>query len=90
MDAPVADFAREEDGDYYVLPENWQALELFLLCQEQWHRAGLEGMRVGLDYLRLEAVMRMEGIKDQRAEFRRVREIEAGALEAMQEKRDTQ
>lgn len=90
MDAPVADFAGEEDGDYYVLPENWQALELFLICQEQWHRAGLEGMRVGLDYLQLEAVMRMEGVTDQRVEFRRVRAIESGALEAMQDQRDKQ
>lgn len=90
LDAPVTDFEHEEDGDYHVLPENWDALELFIECERQWRLAGMEGVRVGLDYTAVASVMSINEIENQRDVFRRLRDIEAGALEAMQEQRDKQ
>lgn len=73
-----------------MLPENWPALELFLACATQWRLAGMEGVRIGLDYPAVEAVMRITRVDDRPDAFQRLRVIETGALEAMQEQRDKQ
>lgn len=73
-----------------MLPENWEALQIFLRCATQWRHAGLAGMATGLDYPSVEAVMRMSGTKDQVQTFSKLQLIEEEALEAMQEQRDKQ
>lgn len=51
----------EDSGAYFLVwPENWSALELFLRCDTQW--VWTMGACTGLDYLRVEAVMRMDAI----------------------------
>ena len=68
-----------------VLEENWEALEVFSMCDTQWRRAGMEAQAVGLDYTAVEAVLRMQGVEDTRDCFSRVRLIERGALAQIRE-----
>ncbi len=42
-------------------PENTAAADLFLAVETQWHRAGMEGLPVGLNYAGVEAAMRLRG-----------------------------
>jgi len=67
-----------------VLPENWQAFEVFMACQTQWQYAGL-GQAVGIQYAALESVMRMMAIEDMPETFQKVRLIEQGALQQISE-----
>ncbi|MDO0944660.1 DUF1799 domain-containing protein [Chromohalobacter israelensis] len=71
-----------------VLPENWDALELFLACQTQWRQAPMGGA-TGLDYTAVRAVMEMHQVApgDQRERLCQIRRIEQGALQAMKERR---
>ncbi len=73
-----------------MLPENWEAVQIFLRCSTQWRYAGFTGVATGLDYPSIEAVMRMSGIKDQVQVFAKLQLIEEEALKAMQEQRDKQ
>lgn len=73
-----------------MLPENWEALNLFLQCSTQWRHAGMTGIRTGLDYPSVEAVIRMTGVEDPAGTFSQLQQIEQGALEAMQEQQDRQ
>lgn len=70
----------EAPEQFPVLEENWEALEVFSMCDTQWRRAGMEAQPVGLDYTAVEAVLRMQGVADTRDCFDRVRLIERGAL----------
>ncbi|MHA7855434.1 DUF1799 domain-containing protein [Marinobacter shengliensis] len=72
-----------------MLPENWEALQVFLKCATQWRHAGMEGVRTGLEYSSVDAVMRITGVKDPSDTFWRLQLIESGALEAMADKRDS-
>ncbi|MDX1755888.1 MAG: DUF1799 domain-containing protein [Marinobacter sp.] len=85
---PAAHRLASQSTDYPVLPENWEALNLFLECTTQWRRAGLEAVITGLDYGALETVMRMKGAKNRKRLFEQVRLIEGGALQALREQRD--
>jgi hypothetical protein len=41
----------DDRNDYFeVLPENWEAVQMFMRCQTQW-RTGMAGL-IGLDYAR--------------------------------------
>ncbi len=79
-----------EDDDFAVMPENWQALEVFLSCQTQWKIvAGMGGcFYQGLDYPALESVLNLRVSKrKKRAKlFRQVQLIERGALEVINSK----
>ena len=55
-----------EDTALTVLPENWDALQLFLGCQTQW-RHGPSGHRTGLDYAGCQAAAAADGIDWQTA-----------------------
>jgi hypothetical protein len=48
----------------------------------------MTGVAMGLDYTAVEAVMRINGMKSRKDLFWRLRQIESGALEAMNEQRD--
>lgn len=69
-----------------VLPENWDALELFLACATQWRYAPMGGA-TGLDYTALQSVMTMHQVPatEQRERLAQVQRIERGALQAMKD-----
>ena len=48
----------EEPEECEVLAENLPAAVLFLALSTQWDRAGLKGVRVGLNYTRIAPVLR--------------------------------
>ncbi|MFC7518691.1 DUF1799 domain-containing protein [Herbaspirillum sp. GCM10030257] len=69
----------------YVWEENWESLQFFLMVQSQWIIVAslTSGVRVGLDYARIEAAMRMDGIPraDRKMLFSDLRVIESAVLE---------
>lgn len=72
--------------DYEVLPENWEAVQMFLRCQTQWRTAGMGGV-LGLDYGPVAWLLRLYRVKDQRAVLEDLQTMEAAVLEALAEKR---
>lgn len=76
----------DEEVDVPVLPENWEALELFLACATQWRHVPMGGV-TGLDYTALYSVMAMHQVAatEQRERLAQVQRIERGALQAMKD-----
>ena len=58
-----------------LLPENIEAVKLFHVCETQWQYAG-RGVRVGLDYVAVDAVMRMCEIKEPGVVFEKLQILE--------------
>lgn len=87
------DAARERGtkNDFEVLPPNWNAVQLFLALTTQWRCVGLGTMtrsqivRTGIDYVAVEPVMRVMGIKRrrQREAFEQLQVMEHAALEVL-------
>lgn len=48
----------EQDDVFWVLPECWDAVRLYLASQTQWRYAGMSGVRVGLEYAGVEVARR--------------------------------
>lgn len=71
-----------------MLPENWEAVQLFLKCATQWRTSGLSGIRTGLDYPSVEAVMRITGVRDRPDVFWRLQLIEDEVLKALADIKD--
>lgn len=67
-----------EPQTFEVWPENWPAVDLFLLCQTQW-RMGPGGI-AGLDYGAVLSVARLWGMKRLRETMADVQVIEAAIL----------
>lgn len=53
---------------------------LFCALDTQWHRHAMTGMRIGLDYARIEPVARMLGIEVHSQRFMDLRTLENAAL----------
>ncbi|OLO06879.1 hypothetical protein BTW08_15415 [Salinicola sp. MH3R3-1] len=72
--------------EFEVLPENWDALELFLDCATQWKHAPMGGL-TGLDYAAVRVVMEIHTVPpaEFRDRFQQIRLLERGALKAMRE-----
>lgn len=68
------------------MPENWDAMRLFLAMETQWRRAGMTGVATGLDYAVLPAVAGFNGLTLNADLFARLRIIEGAALKAMAER----
>lgn len=83
------EFLEEEAKDFFVEPENHQAVRIFLQCQTQWHISP-SGSRIGLNYQSLETIMRMTDVADMAAEFSRVQLIEMGALVEQSKQRNNE
>ncbi len=66
-----------------IMPENWDAMRLFLAVETQWRRAGIAGIAVGLDYGVLPMAAGAMGIELDGDLFGRVRVMEHAALAAM-------
>ncbi len=67
------------------MPENWDAMRLFLAMETQWRRAGMSGVATGLDYSVLPAVAGLAGLALNADIFARLRILEGAALAAMAE-----
>jgi len=74
-----------EAEDYLVLPENEEAVSLFLDVCTQWIVAGL-GSVVGLNYQSLDFVLKMKGYRGKKKVeiFDDLQLIERGALSVFQ------
>lgn len=68
------------DG-FMVLPDNWEALTLFLAADSQWRYAG--PVAVALDYPGVEAAARMSRIEIGPGLLGQIKVIEAAAVAAM-------
>lgn len=68
-----------------VFPANWAALRVFLSLATQWRRAGMEGVRTGLDYRALPVVAGALGIPADADLLARLRVLEGEALRVMGE-----
>jgi hypothetical protein len=92
----VIEAARQREANHpqahvcWVLPSNWAALQLFLAMATQWDRAGMSGVRTGLNYSRIPVVR--AGRPDIQGDwpdlFPRLQLLEAAALNRMNEKRE--
>lgn len=73
----------EDFGDTAVgvWPDNWQAVQLFIVLSTQW-RVGMAGA-VGLDYAAVKAVFEIHGVEDAASMLDDIRVMEAAALEEM-------
>ena len=71
-----------------MLPENWQAIEVFVACQTQWrYLSGMGGaVRTGLDYTAVHAVMVMMQVEDTKDCLMRLQVCEQEALEIFNER----
>ncbi|GAB4198006.1 MAG: hypothetical protein OHK0024_36860 [Thalassobaculales bacterium] len=78
-------FARD-DGAIRVLPEVLDALALFFAVATQWTYAGQAAMPMGLDYARVEAVLRLRATprRDWPGLFAALQVMEAAALPVLQ------
>ena len=80
MSEPAAD---EEFG---VLPENWDAVNVFSVCATQWVRREVNDGKhirfvpVGLRYEGVDVVIRHSGVADPADTFRRVCVMESAAV----------
>ncbi len=74
-----------EPEPFAVLPENAQAVELFLLSSSQWRFA--EGCPTSLDYPGMEAAARLAEIDLTPELFADIRIMERAAVDATRERR---
>lgn len=67
----------------YLWPQNIPAWNLWMRVQTQWHCAGMDGRRTGLDYAGVQACMGLAGIpRKLRAEvFALLQAMEGAALD---------
>jgi len=72
---------------FQVLPENWQAFELFTACQYDWNYSPM-GAVLGLDKSALNATMQMFQIPahEQKERLHQVMLIVRGAMEILRSK----
>ena len=77
---------KPEDDVILVEPENVAAVTIFFMCDTQWRNSGF-GL-LGLDYVAVESVMRIERVKDRRDCLSRIRDLEAAALAEIQRRQD--
>lgn len=73
-----------------MLPENWEALTVFLKCATQWRYAGMAGVQTGLDYSAVDVVLRFSQAEAPGQIFEQIQIIEAGAIEGFAERQDRQ
>jgi hypothetical protein len=72
--------------NFEVLPENWEAVQMFLRCQTQWRISGMGGL-IGLDYGAVAWLLRLYRAKDQRSLLEDLQIMEAAVLETMAKRR---
>lgn len=79
----------DKDDRFEVWPENWKTVQLFLACATKWDMVGI-GMGgafyTGLNAGRIEMVLRMNKVGNERQVFDDLRLMEAEAKSVMNEK----
>ena len=68
----------DRDDSFEVLPENWDAVQMFMRCQTQW-RVGMAGP-IGLDYGAVNWLLRLYEVEDQRSVLEDLQTMEAAVL----------
>lgn len=79
---------KKQDFDFEVWPENWDALEAFCAMATQW-RVNPFGGVAGLDYVALNAVMDILGLRERKDVFQAVRVMESAALPILNKSGET-
>lgn len=74
-------------GEFPLWPENRAVFELFADCATQWHHAGMDGQRTGLNYPGVEVVATRHGYKWTRERWADFRACEDTALYAWSQQR---
>ena len=69
-----------EPEDFGVLPENWEAVCVFLACTTQW-LSDAHGAVLGLRYEGVDVVIRRSKVADADDVFARIRVMEEAALQ---------
>ena len=77
--------AMADGSDFFVWPENWDALIVFLASDTQWRYAP-NGNPTGLDYTGVQVVMQMQVIDDMTTTFEGVQIMESEVLRVWAEK----
>lgn len=83
----IREYERRErdDDDFWVHPDNWDAVRLFQASRTQWRYAGMAGVRVGLDYSAVQVVAGAKGIKMAAETFEGLQILEAESLRIFSE-----
>ena len=71
----------DRDDTFEVLPENWEAVQMFMRCQTQW-RVGMAGP-IGLDYGAVGWLLRLYAVEDHRSVLEDLQTMEAAVLMTM-------
>jgi hypothetical protein len=74
-----------EEADFEIIEELWPPVELYLRSMTQWVYAGMDGVRVGLDYAGVRVVMETYGYGAR--DFEGLQIIERTALSVMHQAR---
>lgn len=53
-----------------LLPENEKSWEIFMVCQDQVRRAGMDGVIVGIDYAAVIAILKLHGEGENKRMFK--------------------
>jgi hypothetical protein len=74
-----------EGDEVPVTPDNWLAVQVFLVQESRWRRHPAHGAPEGLDLAQVEAALRLMGVKRKKRQgvFWKLRTMEVAALEEM-------
>ena len=72
---------------FEVLPDNEQAVTLFLRAENQWRVGGMDGVVLGLDYAGVAAAARAVGMRLKGELFESLQVMESAALAALHKRR---
>ncbi|SDJ24139.1 Phage related hypothetical protein [Vreelandella titanicae] len=88
--AEAAEAAAAEPDHFEVLPENWDAVQIFLRCCRQWLFRGMDGHREALDVQAVISIISLFHLtpKQQLERLDQVQLIERGALSVMNQPRN--
>jgi hypothetical protein len=90
MAEAAASTSNAADEDFLVFEENWQAVSVFTALATQWKliAGAADALYVGLDYVSLEAVFRLEQVPatEWRSVFQDLRVMERAALPVLNER----
>jgi hypothetical protein len=74
-----------EPTEFPVLPENWDACQLYLAVQTQWRTSPVGGL-IGLDYNAVDVVFRRRRFKDSPVLFEQLQLMERTTLDAWEKR----
>jgi len=71
------------DEAFYILPENWDVILVWMQMQTQWRRAGATGLMTGLDYCVLDIVTKALSIDLDAVLLNKLQRMEFAAMEEL-------